>query len=104
MSLGGDGDSLSLSNDSVAPFTLDKDVPHSLVLVYETNSISSNQLLFDVAKYNFSNFLIKDFDLEIISFNEISMLIIKGFIALSEDDRRREGYTVASWRTSGNDK
>ncbi|MFL1683606.1 MULTISPECIES: tetratricopeptide repeat protein [Bacteroidales] len=79
MSLGGDGDSLSLSNDSVAPFTLDKDVPHSLVLVYETNSISSNQLLFDVAKYNFSNFLIKDFDLEIISFNEISMLIIKGF-------------------------
>lgn len=59
--------------------TLDKDVPHSLVLVYETNSISSNQLLFDVAKYNFSNFLIKDFDLEIISFNEISMLIIKGF-------------------------
>ena len=77
MSLGGEN---ALSDeDSVAPFILDKDVPHSLVLVYETDAMLSNRLLFDVAKYNFSNFLIKDFDLEIISFNEISMLVVKGF-------------------------
>ena len=72
-------DSTGMATDSIAPFTMDKESPHLLVLVYPTDSVSSNQLLFDVAKYNFSNFLIKDFDLEIISFNEISMLIIKGF-------------------------
>jgi tetratricopeptide (TPR) repeat protein len=72
-------DSTGMATDSIAPFTMDKESPHLLVLVYPTDSISSNLLLFDVAKYNFSNFLIKDFDLEIISFNEISMLVVKGF-------------------------
>lgn len=72
-------DSTGMATDSIAPFTMDKESPHLLVLVYPTDSVSSNQLLFDVAKYNFSNFLIKDFDLEIISFNEISMLVVKGF-------------------------
>ena len=62
-------DSTGMATDSIAPFTMDKESPHLLVLVYPTDSVSSNQLLFDVAKYNFSNFLIKDFDLEIISFN-----------------------------------
>lgn len=78
MSLG-NGDSSLSEEEAMAPFILDKDVPHSLVLVYETDVLLSNRLLFEVAKYNFSNFLIKDFDLEIISFNEISMLVVKGF-------------------------
>lgn len=74
-----ENDSIGMATDSIAPFTMDKESPHLLVLVYPTDSISANQLIFDVAKYNFTNFLIKDFDLEIISFNEISMLVIKGF-------------------------
>lgn len=52
-------DSTGMATDSIAPFTMDKESPHLLVLVYPTDSVSSNQLLFDVAKYNFSNFLIK---------------------------------------------
>lgn len=76
---GVDGDSTFIASDSIPPFILDKNVPHDLVLVFATDSVASNQLLFNVAKYNFTNFLIKDFDIEIISFNEISMLVIKGF-------------------------
>ncbi len=71
---------LLAANDSTqAVFTQDLNAPHVLLLVYATDSVSSNQLLFDVAKHNFTTFVVKDFDLEIMTFNEISMLVVKGF-------------------------
>ncbi len=67
-----------------APFVADTEVPHLLVLVYPTGSIEDNLLLFNIAKYNFAHFIIRDFDLEIMSFNEISMLVVKGFYNFDE--------------------
>ena len=77
LSLGTD----SLNNDIMTDekFRIDFNMPHLLVLAFATDSIDSNNLLFEVAKYNFSNYMIKDFDLEIVKLNELSMLIIKGF-------------------------
>ena len=49
-----------------------------------TKSINANLLLFNIAKYNFAHFIIRDFDLEIMSFNEISMLVVKGFYNFDE--------------------
>lgn len=72
-------DSTALAADSTATFTMNPNEPHYFLLVYATDSVSSNQLLFNVAKFNFSNFLVKDFDLEIMTFNEISILLVKGF-------------------------
>lgn len=78
-------DTTTVFNDSVrATFTQDLNAPHVLLLVYATDSVSSNQLLFDVAKHNFTNFVVKDFDLEIMTFNEISMLVVKGFSNFEE--------------------
>ncbi|MGL4293757.1 MAG: tetratricopeptide repeat protein [Bacteroidales bacterium] len=74
-----------LANDSLMPvFELKQDAPHLLVLAFQTDSVQVNQLLFDIAKYNFTNFLVKDFDLETITFNELSMLVIKGFDRFEE--------------------
>ncbi len=71
---------LLASNDTTqAVFTQNLNAPHVLLLVYATDSVSSNQLLFDVAKHNFTSFVVKDFDLEIMTFNEISILVVKGF-------------------------
>ncbi|MEG1585242.1 MAG: tetratricopeptide repeat protein [Bacteroidales bacterium] len=68
------------AGDSLMPaFKLNQNAPHLLVLAFQTDSVQVNQLLFDIAKYNFTNFLVKDFDLETITFNELSMLVIKGF-------------------------
>lgn len=79
------GDDEMMAIDSLAPaFELKQDVPHLLVLAFPTDSVSVNQLLFDVARYNFTNFLVKDFDLETITFNELSMLIVKGFDTFEE--------------------
>ena len=73
-------DTTTMANDTAqVAFSQNLNAPHLLVLVYATDSVSSNQLIFDVAKHNFTSFVIKDFDLEIMTFNEISMLVVKGF-------------------------
>lgn len=79
------GDSTALANDTTAaPFVIDNNSPHLFVLVFATDSVSANQLLFNVARHNFTNFMVKDFDLEIMNFNAISMLVVKGFNNLEE--------------------
>ena len=75
---------ISDTTQEVAPFVSDLDVPHLFVLVYPTGGINANLLLFNIAKYNFAHFIIRDFDLEIMSFNEISMLVVKGFYNFDE--------------------
>lgn len=79
--------SMRLSNDSVpmnadgtpANFENDPNSPQYLVLAFPRDSVSSNQLLYDVARFNFSSFVVRDFDLEEMSFGNIGLLIVKGF-------------------------
>ncbi len=63
----------------VTPFKWEPQSPHYYVLAFSLDSVSENQLLFDVARHNFSTFEIKDFDLEQMSFGRMGLLIIKGF-------------------------
>jgi len=84
--------STRLSNDSTAagiekkftPFKENRDTPQMLVLTYPTDTVSANQLLFDIAKHNFSTFVVKDFDLEQMTFGRLGLLIIKGFANFDE--------------------
>ena len=80
--------STRLSNDSTAiqdiereftPFNDDIDKPQLFILVYSTDSVSSKQLLYDVARHNFNAFVVKDFDLEQMNFGNLGLLIVKGF-------------------------
>ncbi|MDE7387683.1 MAG: tetratricopeptide repeat protein, partial [Muribaculaceae bacterium] len=79
---------IRLSTDSVgadggpidaAEFDFSPEQPQILVLVYPTDSVSANELLFQVARHNFSSFVVKDFDLEQMNFGRLGMLLIKGF-------------------------
>ncbi len=65
--------------DSTQQFIHEPMSEHYFILAYNNKEISSNQLLFEVARMNFTHFLVKDFDLEIVTFNEISLLLVKGF-------------------------
>ncbi len=69
---------------AAAKFVTEPDKPYFFVLVFPRDSVNANQLLYDVAKFNFSSFVIKDFDLEQMSFGELGMLVIKGFDNLRE--------------------
>ena len=60
-------------------FDLDPSQRQLLILLYPTETINSNALLFEVARHNFSSFVVKDFDLELMNFGRLGLLIIKGF-------------------------
>jgi hypothetical protein len=60
-------------------FRIEQNKPHLLLLAYQSDSVNTNQLLFDIAKYNFTNYLIQDFDLETLVFKDLTILVIKGF-------------------------
>lgn len=79
----GDDGSLSAA-DSARTFTAEPNTSYRMMLIYPTGSIDKNQLLFTVAAYNFSNFMVKEFDLEFEEAGPMSMLHIRGFINLDE--------------------
>lgn len=73
--------------DSTQQFVDDDNVAHLLLLAFKTDSLSNvqNDLLFEIAKFNFENYLVKDFDLEIIDTGGgLSVLVISGFDNLDE--------------------
>lgn len=54
------------------------------MLAYPENSLDENQLLFEMARYNFTNFMVRNFDIEIVKEKGISELILKGFLSFDE--------------------
>jgi tetratricopeptide (TPR) repeat protein len=83
-----------LSNDTTATdgfaadtpleFNLSPEIPQLLILLYPTTEVNGNQLLYEVARHNFSSFVVKDFDLEQMNFGQLGLLIIKGFANIEE--------------------
>lgn len=55
-----------------------------LVLTFPTDAVSSNQLLYDVARHNFRSFVVKDFDLEQLNFGRLGMIVIRDFADMDE--------------------
>ncbi len=72
-----------------ANFERDPNAPQYLVLAFPRDSINANQVLYDVARFNFSSFVVKDFDLEQMSFSNIGLLIVKGFANLKQLEHYR---------------
>lgn len=57
----------------------DMDKPYSLLLMFKLEDIDRNELLYEVADYNFSNYVIQTFDLNFQEDQPLSILEIKGF-------------------------
>lgn len=81
---------ISLGNDSTArtdgapAFEIKEAEPQLLVFVYPTDVVSTNQLLFDIARHNFTSFVVRDFDLEPMNFGRLGMIVVKPFNSLDE--------------------
>lgn len=63
--------------------------PHYLVYAFPRDSVNANRLLYDVARFNFSSFVVKDFDLEQMAFGNIGLLVVKGFDSLKDLEHYR---------------
>ena len=77
----------TLESDSVQiQFSPERDIRSFVILIMESDEQKMNQLLYEVALFNFSQFMIKDFDIKtIVSFdNKQDALQISGFEKLDE--------------------
>lgn len=79
-----------------ANFERDPSKPQYLVIAFPRDSVNSNLLLYEVARFNFSSFVVKDFDLETMNFGNVGMIIVKGFDNLRELEQYRS--TMAASR------
>lgn len=65
-------------------FIADPEAEYMLLFIYKSQTIDKNQLIYDVASYNFSNFIYQTFDLSFTEANSLEMLQVKGFNSLDE--------------------
>ncbi len=79
---GMEGDSLAV--DSIPSFTAESTDPYMFVLAYEEGTVNENQLLFEIARYNFSNFMVRNFDIQFVKENGIGMMQVGEFMNYME--------------------
>lgn len=87
--LASDSASVSLA-DAPAEFDFtDKNAPQLLVMLYPVDKVDQKLLLFDVARFNFNSFTVRDFDLEQMNFGNLGLLIVSGFHSEADVNRYR---------------
>ena len=70
--------------DSIPEFSAERNTPFVFVLAYEEGKVNENQLLYEVARYNFSSFMVKNFDLAFSHDRGIGRLVISSFANYDE--------------------
>lgn len=73
-------------NDTTKNDTLsaERNINFVFLLAYQPDSVNGNQLLYDMAKYNFSNFMVRNFDIQVDEDNGISRMMVRGFLNYDE--------------------
>jgi hypothetical protein len=84
-------------NDSTANDTLstERNTPFVFMLVYEPDSLgeqptggssatAENQLLYELARYNFTNYLVRNFDIQVEQDGELHRMSVSGFLSYDE--------------------
>lgn len=75
------GDSVSLQSVDFSP---ERYCNFAFVIAYPEYSINDNQLLFELARYNFSSYLVRNFDIETETSGGLVKMIVKGFLSYDE--------------------
>lgn len=68
-------------NDSTAAkeFSAERNMNFVFMVAYMPDSVNENRLLFELAKYNFSSYLVRNFDIEIENVDGLHRMMVKGF-------------------------
>lgn len=78
---------IGLSGDSTAvadTLSIDRFGDYSFVLAYPTGVLNEDQLLYELARYNFSSYMVRNFEIEQQELEGISMMCVKGFRSYDE--------------------
>ena len=73
-------------SDSIqqAKLSSDRDIDFKFLLVYHPDSLKENKLLFELARFNFTNFLVRNFEIEIEDLNGLHLMQVSGFRSFDE--------------------
>lgn len=72
----------SLGNDTT--FSTEKICNYVFAIAYERDSIDENQLLFEIARYNFTTFTVRNFDMTVEKGDGINMFQVRTFLNYDE--------------------
>ena len=72
------------STEAAPQLKPDRYCDFSFVLAYPTGGLDENILIYEMAHYNFTNFMARNFDIEIQADAGLTMMIIKGFLSYDE--------------------
>ena len=65
--------------DSTKIFTKERNTDFLFMMAYAPDSINENQLLFQMARYNFTSFMVRNFDIDIENSYGMHHMIVSGF-------------------------
>lgn len=73
-------------SDSIAArkFVAERNVDFSFLFVYSPDSVKENKLLFELAKFNFTNFIVRNFDITIEDHSGLHRMKVSGFKSYDE--------------------
>lgn len=85
-------------NDSASVDTLkfERNANYIFLLAYQPDSVNQNQLLYEMAKYNFSNYMVRNFEIVTDQDNHgLCRMLISGFLSYDEAQQyARQLYTT----------
>ena len=65
-------------------FTAERTAPFLFVLAYPTDSVQNNQLLYEMAHFNFTTFVVRGFDMSFLSADGVTQFRVSGFHSFDE--------------------
>lgn len=75
-----DGDSAQVGDT----LSTERYTTYNFVLAYPTNSLDEDQLLYEMARYNFTSYMVRNFEIEIMDDQGLSLMCIRGFLSYDE--------------------
>ncbi|MBO5865637.1 MAG: hypothetical protein J6Q73_06260 [Bacteroidaceae bacterium] len=70
--------------DSIPQFSAGRNEPYYFVLAFPNGSLDEKRLLFEMARYNFSRYMVRNFEMTFEVLAEITLLEIKEFLNFDE--------------------
>ena len=77
----GDETDQALKQDTLSP---ERRADYTFILAYSPDSLDEGKLIYEVSRFNFTNFLVRNFDLEFTKERSGSQMRIKGFYSFDE--------------------
>lgn len=71
----------SAKADSLSP---ERNTDFLFVIAYQADSVNENQLLYEMARYNFTNFMVRNFDIDIEKEGYLHRMVVGGFLSYDE--------------------